>query len=136
MVFDLTATSFVVFFDGNLSGLDAYYRLRLISKYNNDEILNSVDTGDGEQFDLTLVTSNARYTEFSVDFANNDIINKDIEGYYTWIVENGPDQDLGPWTEIKRGLCKIHNLSEQSESNKTVQYASNDESNQPYVYYK
>ena len=136
MIFNLSTTAFDVYFDGDLTGLSAFYRLRLVSNYANDEILNSANTGDGEQINLTNPQINPRYSKFSGDFTNLDITTFDIEGYYTWIVENGPDQANGPWTLIKTGLCKVYNASTQAYPNKTVQYLSDDETNTPYIYYK
>lgn len=135
MLFDLRDTAFTVYFDGNLNTGDTYYRLVLTSKYNNQSILNSADTGDGQGFYLENGSFNERYSKFDVDFTNADLQTFDIEGYYTWTVESSMDT-MGPWTAIKSGLCKVINGSTESTNNKTVEWQSDDESNSAYVFYK
>lgn len=134
MLFDLSDLSFTVYFDGDLQTGDPYYRLVLTSRYNNQPILNSADTGDGQGFYLESPIFTDRYSKFTVDFTNVDLQSYDIEGYYKWTVQSSLDQI--DWTDVKSGLAKVINNSEQSTPNKTVEYRSNDESNSPYVFYK
>lgn len=135
MLFDLTDTAFTVYFDGDLQTGDILYRLVLTSRYNNQTILNSADTGDGQGFYLDNPTFTDRYSKFDVDFTNADLQTFDIEGYYKWDVESSMDIE-GPWTNVKSGLCKVINGSSQASPNKTVEYVSNDETNSPYIFYK
>lgn len=134
MLFDLTDTAFTVYFDGDLQTGDVYYRLVLTSKYNNQSIMNSANTGDGQGFYLDNPTFTDRYSKFEVDFTNADLQTYDIEGYYKWTVQSSMDQI--DWVDIKSGLCKVINGSASATPNKTVEYRSNDETNSPYVFYK
>ena len=134
MLFDLKDNAFTVYFDGDLQTGESYYRLVLTSRYNNQSILNSADTGDGQGFYLDNPAFNDRYSRFDVDFTNADLQTYDIEGYYKWTVQSSLDQLT--WTDVKSGLAKVINNSEQSTPNKTVEYRSDDESNSPYVFYK
>ena len=134
MLFDLTDSSFIVYFDGDLQTGNPFYRLVLTSRYNNQSILNSADTGDGQGFDLENPVFNDRYSKFDVDFTNADLQTYDIEGYYKWTVQSSADQV--EWTDVKSGLCKVINGSTEATPNKTVEYQSNDETNSAYVFYK
>lgn len=134
MLFDLTDTAFTVYFDGDLQTGDPFYRLVLTSRFNNQTILNSADTGDGQGFYLDNPVFTDRYSKFEVDFTNADLQTFDIEGYYQWSVQSSPNQLT--WDDVKSGLCKVINGSASATPNKTVEYVSDDETNSPYIFYK
>lgn len=129
MLFNLSSTTFTIYFDGNLEGLGDNYRLQLVSTYSGKNILNDVEP----YFDLQDVLFNDRFSRFVCDFTDADIQTMEVEGYYTWIVENEFD---GEWTEMGRGLCKVINASQSLGQNTIVPYNSGNDTNESIVYFE
>jgi hypothetical protein len=128
MVFDFSTTSGVIYVDNQLPDLPDY-RLLLVSLYNNKGLENTVL---GE-INLTRLTGTSRYSVFSWDIAGSplaDIIDQDINGYYTASFEGG---DRGAYTTLAQYPAKVKTLFTEAYP---PQYESNNEDNEQYVYYR
>jgi hypothetical protein len=129
MVFDLSNTSFIIYFDGNLYEGPGAYTLTLQSRYSNETILNGATIDGGPYFDLNILTSNDRFTQAEVDFSDTDLQTLEVEGYYKWIVSLDG-------TAIATGLAKVINSSEEIGQTRLVEYQSNNDPNETIVYFQ
>jgi hypothetical protein len=128
MVFDFDSTRGNIYVDGKMDGF-VRYRLKLVSLYNNKGLEN---TTLGE-IALTRVNGTTRWTLFSYDFIGTpfeDITNQDANGYYMAYFEG---EKLGIWSTLAKYPAKVK--TEFTESY-PQQYASPNEDNEQYVYYR
>ena len=111
-----------------------FYRMRLISLYNNKGLDNQA-IGD---IPLTWVDSTDRWTKFRwsiIGTPNEDITDEDIAGYYRLIIE-GTDDKTGDWTQFSEYPTKVRTQWDENPVYKDTQYDSDNEDNEQYVYYR
>lgn len=129
MVFDFSTTTGTIYIDGE-SDKYPYFRLRLVSMYNNKGLENN----ELATIALTIRPSTTRYTKFDYDFTGGpleDIIDQDINGYYMAYFEGSADRVN--WTQIAKYPSKVKT---QFTENYPQQYQSDNEDNEQYVYYR
>lgn len=125
MIVDLRNTSNKVYFNGVLPTYSSY-RLKLVSRYSNKGLLNS----DTTFINLTLHLVGDDW--FSFGF--NDPLTKyqgEMNDYYDCILY-GIDE-LDREYEIQKVLCKV--LNNFVTDNPNVEYVSDNEDNEQYIYY-
>ena len=126
MIVDLREQTNRVYFNGIKPKYNAF-RMSLVSRYNNKEInndefgfinLSSVDTGDS-WYSFT----------YSSDISSLQSI--ELNDYYDCILYGLDINDTS--YEIQRVLCKV--LNNFNTDNPDVNYISNNEDNEQYVYF-
>ena len=128
MVINLQNNGDTLYFRGILTPY-LYYRMRLVSKYNNKGILNdSVIYHTNTYFPLSVITDSDDWYSFSIDFTNTNIEDYDIGGYYDCIIEGSNDESV--WNEINTKLVRVFNNWTTDTT-----YVSNNENNEQYTYY-
>lgn len=126
MTLYLTTTRVSVYFYGNYPKSTGW-RMRLISKYNNKTLIN----GEYANIGLTFVKEGDGWTEFLTDPLDFSIQrSNNIGGYYECILEG---YTTG-WNEFDNILCKVKNSYDLSDPQ--VDYLSDNENNEQYVYFK
>jgi len=109
-----------------------YYRMRLISRYSNQNILNDGIVWSGNKyFNLVLSDNQDEWYSFLINWTNTDLEIKDLEGYYTAIFEHSTNNTT--WTEWDRRLVKVVN---EWDDNLYVEYSSNNENNIQFINYE
>jgi hypothetical protein len=135
------------FLDGDWSGFNSY-RLKLISRYTNNDIQEGNNTIYWT-IPAILILSNARYTQFAFPFPTTDYIKDSFRsGYYNFTLlgselildENDPfiPED---WDSLLTGEVKVktkitENMQRSSSTEETVKYTTTPNTAKSYVIYK
>jgi|VirMetMinimDraft_7_1064189.scaffolds.fasta_scaffold05434_6 hypothetical protein len=133
MIVDLRSQNNSVYFNGTIPELNVLgvpftsFRLRLVSRYSNNEINN-------DTFGELLVSPTIIGTDwFSVIYVTDitSLQNKELNTYYDCYFEGNLDR--GSWQTIDKVLCKILNNFDTDKPN--TEYISNNEYNEQYIYF-
>lgn len=124
MVIDLRDINNLVYFNGTLPNYDAY-RLRLVSRYSNKGMRNTEGVIDVVLYTQTTEWFSMKYVSIPSNF------NNEINDYYDCYLEGQcPDSS---YQEIQKVLCKV--INNFSADNPDVNYISNNEDNEQYIYF-
>lgn len=105
------------------------YRMKLISRYSNNGILNDVViSGTSKYFPLTKVDNYDTWYSYTMTWTNADLESFDLEGYYIAVFEHFSTT----WIENERRLVKLKN---EWEDNLFEEYLSDNETNIQFINY-
>ncbi len=111
-----------------------FYRMRLVSLYNN----KGIDNQALGEISLTRVGGTDRWTKFRWTIVGSplyDIVDEDVAGYYRLIIEGTDDKTAG-WTQFSEYPTKVKTQWNENPVYKDTEYNSDNEDNEQYVYYR
>lgn len=117
------------------------YGCRLVSKWNNKDIINDGSSYPDGIIPVTVVETNDRWSKIRLDFVSaglaiDGVVDKDLAGYYTFIFYTNDGTEFDPYTEYDRFLIKIDNDWNEDSASKDTEYISDNDTNEQYVYYR
>lgn len=133
MIIDFSAGSGDLYIDNEMPTY-TFYRMRLISLYNN----KGIDNQNLGEIPLTRIGGTDRWTGFTwtvIGTPYETMIEEDISGYYRLITEGTNNKTAG-WTQFSEYICKVKTKWNQAPIYKDTEYNSDNEENEQYVYYR
>lgn len=133
--------------DGDFSGYTTY-RIELTSRYNN-RIMNQSVVSVLWAYEIDLLVSNARYTEFKIAIGPDAVSTSDsfVSGYYDFKILGSllnvsylDSYDPADWNILLEGETKVKtettNDMQRGNAPETIKYKTDPNIAQPYLIYK